>query len=220
MRVPVEILIEENKNLIYKVAAKYSKYYSIDDLFQVGVIGLIKAAKNYKSNVGTKFTTYAYPYIIGEVVDYVSHDRTIKVTSDQLKIYKAYEKASDALSQKYNKIPSFSEVCEFMELPEDIVYNAILSSEYTLNLDNNPTDDETTTYYDFTGYTNVEEIDNQIDIKSEINALNEFDKKIIYCRYFKDLTQQETAKYLGISQVQVSRYEKNALQNMKKNIMN
>lgn len=220
MKVPVEVLIEKNKNLIYKVATKYSKYYSIDDLFQVGVIGLIKAAKNYKSDAGSKFTTYAYPYIIGEVVDFVSHDRTIKVTTDQLKIYKAYEKASDALSQKYNRVPSFTEVCEFMELPEDVVYNAILTSEFTLSLDNTPTDEEKNTYYDITGYSNSEQIDTSIDIRSEIESLNDFDKKIIYCRYFKDLTQQETANYLGVSQVQVSRYEKSALQSMRKNIMN
>ena len=218
MSTTLEQVIEKNQNLIYKVATKYSKYYSIEDLFQVGIIGLIKAYKNYKEDLNAKFTTYAYPYIIGEIVDFVGRDRTIKVTPEQLKIYKAYEKSSEALSQKYNKIPSFKEVCDFMELPEDVVYTAILSSEFTLSLDRTVLDD-TTTFYDFTGYSNTEQIDNAIDVKKEMESLSELDKQIIYCRYFRDYTQSETASCLGISQVQVSRYEKQALQNMRKNIM-
>ena len=217
MKVPVELLIEKNEKLIYKVASKYTKYYNIDDLFQVGVIGLIKAAKNYKKNMNTKFSSYAYLYIIGEIVDFVAHDRNIKVTSEQLKTYKLYEETSEILCQQNNKVPTFSEVCKYMDLPEDYVYNAILSSEFTISLDN--TTNDNSSLYDITGYNNVDNIDKTIDVRREINNLNELNKKIIYCRYYKDLTQSETANYLGMSQVQVSRYEKSALESIRENIM-
>ena len=102
----IEELINENKNFIYKIASKYSKYYSIEDLFQVGAIGFIKAYKKYKS-VGVKFTTYAYKYVLGEIIEYIRNDRTMKVSSDILKLYKSYEKTKDFLVQKLNRMPTF-----------------------------------------------------------------------------------------------------------------
>ena len=78
-------IIKENQNLIYKIASRYSGYYSMDDLFQEGVKGVIKAIENYRDNCGTKFSTYAYDYILGEIIRFINNDRTIRVNSDLLK---------------------------------------------------------------------------------------------------------------------------------------
>ena len=219
MKDEIQNLINNNEKLIYKIASKYSKFYPIEDLFQVGVIGLINAYKNFKEDNNTKFTSYAYQYIFGEIINFIKKDRVIKTSKDSLKIYKLYEKSKDILSQKFNRIPLFSEVCEFIELDESIVLNAIRESEFVLSLDSKIKDDEETSFIEYYGVDYRNEIDNLIDLKNMLENLSQEDRQLIELRYYKDYTQSETANILGISQVQVSRYEKNILTKMKKNIV-
>lgn len=212
-------LVKQYERLIYKIASKFSPKYPIEDLFQVGVIGLINAKKNYKSNQGTKFTTYAYQYVLGEMLDFIKKDRTIKVSKDSLKIYKLYEQAKETLAQRKKQIPTFSEICEFLELDEETVYDAIKMSEYVLSTDSSLREDESTTFIETCGEDRREAIDSLLDLKMELMSLPEFERKLVDLRYFKDYTQSETATILGISQVQVSRNEKHILAKIKKNIV-
>lgn len=212
-------LVKQYERLIYKIASKFSPKYPIEDLFQVGVIGLINAKKNYKSNQGTKFTTYAYQYVLGEMLDFIKKDRTIKVSKDSLKIYKLYEQAKETLAQRKKQIPTFSEICEFLELDEETVYDAIKMSEYVLSTDSSLREDENTTFIETCGEDRRETIDSLLDLKMELMSLPEFERKLVDLRYFKDYTQSETATILGISQVQVSRNEKHILAKIKKNIV-
>jgi len=212
-------LVKQYERLIYKIASKFSPKYPIEDLFQVGVIGLINAKKNYKSNQGTKFTTYAYQYVLGEMLDFIKKDRTIKVSKDSLKIYKLYEQAKETLAQRKKQIPTFSEICEFLELDEETVYDAIKMSEYVLSTDSSLREDENTTFIETCGEDRRETIDSLLDLKIELMNLPEFERKLVDLRYFKDYTQSETATILGISQVQVSRNEKHILAKIKKNIV-
>ena len=212
-------LVKQYERLIYKIASKFSPKYPIEDLFQVGVIGLINAKKNYKSNQGTKFTTYAYQYVLGEMLDFIKKDRTIKVSKDSLKIYKLYEQAKETLAQRKKQIPTFSEICEFLELDEETVYDAIKMSEYVLSTDSSLREDENTTFIETCGEDRREAIDSLIDLKMELMNLPEFERRLVDLRYFKDYTQSETASILGISQVQVSRNEKHILAKIKKNIV-
>lgn len=212
-------LVKQYERLIYKIASKFSPKYPIEDLFQVGVIGLINAKKNYKSNQGTKFTTYAYQYVLGEMLDFIKKDRTIKVSKDSLKIYKLYEQAKETLAQRKKQIPTFSEICEFLELDEETVYDAIKMSEYVLSTDSSLREDESTTFIETCGEDRREAIDSLLDLKIELMNLPEFERKLVDLRYFKDYTQSETATILGISQVQVSRNEKHILAKIKKNIV-
>ena len=215
----ITTLVKQYERLIYKIASKFSPKYPIEDLFQVGVIGLINAKKNYKSNQGTKFTTYAYQYVLGEMLDFIKKDRTIKVSKDSLKIYKLYEQAKETLSQRKKQIPIFSEICEFLELDEETVYDAIKMSEYVLSTDSSLREDENTTFIETCGEDRRETIDSLLDLKIELMNLPEFERKLVDLRYFKDYTQSETATILGISQVQVSRNEKHILAKIKKNIV-
>lgn len=217
MREEVEKIILKNKNLIYKIASKYNGYYPMEDLFQVGVIGIIKAYNNYNKSSNAEFSTYAYKYILGEIIKFISNDRTIKVNPEIVKIYKCYEKTKDYLTNKFSRIPTFEEICKFMGLDKQIVKDAIEKSEFAVSLDSKLGDDDFT-LESILGNDTREEIDNNIDLKNELDSLKEEERKLIELRYFKDYTQSETAKILGFSQVQVSRCESKILKKIKTNI--
>lgn len=213
----IEMLIEENKNLIYKIASKYSYYYNIEDLFQVGVIGLIKAYKNYKMDSTSKFSTYAYKYIFGEIIEFIKNDRAMKVSDDAMKIYKSYEKAKEFLTNKLNREVSLIEVASFMNIDPLYLENTISSCEFTVSLDAKIAEDDFS-LENVVGEDKRELLDDLIDLRNELDSLDENDRKLIELRYFKDYTQSETASALGMSQVQVSRSESAILKRIKTKI--
>lgn len=213
----LELLVKENAKLIYKIASKYSSYYSIEDLFQEGVKGLDKARRNYDSNSNTKFSTYAFKYILGEIVTYVKNDRNIKVGSDTLKLYQEYVKTYEYLTNKLNRYPSLEEVCAFLGVNPTLVVDAINKCEFTVSLETALTEDNFT-LEEVTGIDNTSKIDDLIDLKTELENLTPEERKLIELRYFGDYTQTETANYLNMSQVQVSRSEQKILKKIKTNI--
>ncbi len=208
-----ENLLYQTKDMIYKIANRYSKYYSVDDLFQVGVIGLIKAKKNYKPNEVTKFSTYAYNYIFGEIIEFIKNDRTIKVSSDTLKLYKAYEKSKDYLVNELGRNVTLEEVSKFMNVDENYLSDAIIKSEFVLSMDSK-LNEEDFSLEKVTGNDNRKKIDDLLDLKRELERLSEEERKLIELRYFKDYTQSEVALKMNMSQVQVSRNETKILKKM------
>lgn len=210
-------LIKENAKLIYKIASKYSKYYDIEDLFQEGVKGLDKARKNYDPNSNTKFSTYAFKYILGEIVSYVKNDRNIKVGNETMKLYQAYEKAQEYLTNKLNRYPTLEETCNFMGVNSTLVVDAIRKCEFTTSLESSLSEDDFT-LEQVTGIDKTDQIDTLLDLKAELENLSEGERRIIELRYFGDYTQSEIANYLNMSQVQVSRSEQKILKKIKTNI--
>lgn len=202
----------ETKDMIYKICYKYSKYYSVEDLFQVGVIGLMKAKRNFNSNMNTKFTTYAYNYILGEIIEFIKNDRTIKVSSDTLKLYKAYEKSKDFLTNELGRNVTLEEVSKFMNVDINLLSDTIIKSEFVLSTDTKLSDDFT--LEQITGKDTRKQIDDLIDLRDELKKLTNEERKLIELRYFKDYTQSETAEVLNMSQVQVSRNETKILKKM------
>ena len=99
-------IVLENQNLIYSIINKYTCYYDIEDLFQTGVIGLIKAYRNYDSSIGTKFSTYAYTYILSEVLSYINANRNIKLGREYQKLSKRINDAKVILTQRLMKEPT------------------------------------------------------------------------------------------------------------------
>lgn len=206
-------LIEENKNLIYKIAHSYSGCANMDDLFQVGCIGIINAYKNYNDNYNTKFSTYAYNYILGEITNYLKSDRLLKMHGDNSKIYKLYEKAKEYLISKKGYTPTYKEICEFMGISEYDLYNAINNNTEIMSIDSEIKDD--LYLRDVIGEDNSEYIDTKLDLKNIINGLDLNDRELINYRYYQDFTQSETASLMGMTQVQVSRRENKILSKMK-----
>lgn len=205
-------IIESNSWLIYKIARSYSEYYNIEDLFQVGSIGLLKAYKNYDKNSNVKFSTFAYKYVFGEIISYIKKDRNIIVGDEYMSIYKKYEKVKSLLISKYNREVSFSEICKFMEMDEQKLISVIESVMFTKSIDG-----DSLINYEL-AYDNREDIFNKVLLESELDALEPFDKSLINYRYYQGFTQSETAQALNTSQVKVSRREKMILQRIKTNI--
>ena len=130
--------IKDNEKLIYKIASKYSNYYNIDDLYQAGCIGIIKAFKNYDNNSCTKFSTYAYKYILGEMIDFIRKDKSIIVSDEVYDLYKRYLKVKELLSSKYERDISFSEICKYMGIDERYMLNIVESVSLTLDSNDLP----------------------------------------------------------------------------------
>ncbi|MBR4671637.1 MAG: sigma-70 family RNA polymerase sigma factor [Bacilli bacterium] len=208
----------EYRKLIYSIAKKYSYNESdLEDLYQVGNIGLYNALKNYKSDCGTKFSTYAHFYIKGEILKYVRENKLIKSSSENVKLLRSINKVKEYLTQAKARSPSIEEVAEYLEVPVDSIYSAINSSQTIKSLDYELSEDSN--LYDYESYIEKGYNEDILDLKEEINKLNDEERRLIIDRYFLDKSQQETSDSLGISQVQVSRKESKILSKMRNNIL-
>ena len=211
--------INNNQKLIYSIISKYKGLYDLDDLYQVAVFGLCKYSHNYNANLGIKFTTYAYKCMLGEVLNYVCTNRIVKVNKEVVSLNKKIENARLILSQKLMKEPSVKELSLFLEVDENIINNVISYNQSIDSLDRIINEDgKTLTVLD----TIKDSKDNcsldNIMLKEEISKLTDFERQIIYGRYFEDKTQAEISNELGVNQVYVSRSEKKILKRMKNNM--
>ena len=205
-------LIEEYKPLILSIAKKFNTIEK-EDLFQAGALGLKKAFDNYDETSATKFSTYAYKYIYGEMYNLIYKNSDLKITKDTLKLYKSIIKTYQLLTQKNNKIPTTLEIAMTLEVEESLINAVIISCQKAPSLDANYCDDK-----DIKEVINIEEnisLDDKIFLNDAINQLQEPEKTIIKQRYYNDLTQSEISALLGISQVKVSRYEKKGIEKMR-----
>ncbi|MBQ6495445.1 MAG: sigma-70 family RNA polymerase sigma factor [Bacilli bacterium] len=208
-------IIKENKGLICQIISKYTKYYEFEDLYQISVIGIIKAYKNYNKNSNAKFTTYAYKYILSEVINYVNNSKLIKTSRKYNSIYKKILEAKNILTQRLMKEPTNYELSLFLEIDENII-NDIMNLKENVNSLDYTLDNDIKIIDNVVGDNDIN-IDN-ILLKEGLNKLDNKELELINLRYFKELTQEETAKYLKTNQVQVSRNESKILKKLKNSI--
>ena len=209
-------IIIENESLIYSIINKYTNYYDIDDLYQVGVIGMIKAYKNYKKDYNTKFTSYAYTYIFGEIIKYINDSKSFKVSKENRYLYKRINEAKTILTQKLMKEPSNYELSLFLEIDEKIIEDVISINQTIDSLDREIMEDGKKIFlYDVVG-ENTDNIEN-IFLYEQLEKLTKEELLLLKNRYFLDKTQSEVAKELGVNQVKVSRTEQKILQKLSKN---
>ncbi len=202
MKVDSEVknLVVENEALIYSIAKKFKG--DMEDLFQVGCIGLIKAYQNYDERFNTKFTTYAYRYIFGEIYQYVLRNKNIKISSDQIKLNTAINKAYEFLSQKNGREPTDFELSRFLEIPiEKIDENRNIFNVLSLDDDRNEVD-----MYNLISFEDMNKED-LILLRDALNKLDKDEKELILKRYFYNMTQSDIAKQSGLNQVKISREE-------------
>lgn len=219
MNKELEDLIVDNSKLIYSIISKYQSYYDKEDLYQIGVIGMIKAYKNYKKDSNTKFTTYAYTYILGEVLKYVNENKSFKLSKEYLVIYKKISEAKTILTQRLMKVPSNFELSVFLEIDEQVIHHIEMITREIDRLDRIINEDGKNlilldTIKDEKAETSID----SMMLYEEINKLPSDERKLLKERYFLDKTQSETAKILGINQVQVSRNEQKILKKLKNNL--
>lgn len=209
-----EIIIE-NENLIYSIISKYFNYYDKDDLYQVAVIGIINAYKNYNTSYDCKFTSYAYNYIKGEVYKYVTENRNLKLSRKYLQIGKRLNDAKDILTQKLMREPSIFELSVFLEIDETVIIDIINANNQIESLDKEITKDGKELYLsDLVANENNQYDIDKLLLYEEISKLSSREQSLLIGRYFEDKTQQELADEFGINQVQVSRNEKKILKKL------
>jgi RNA polymerase sporulation-specific sigma factor len=211
--------IEGNLRLVLSVIRRFHNYNeNVDDLFQIGCIGLMKAIDNFDTSVGVKFSTYAVPMIVGEIRRYLRDNSSYRIPRSLRDIaYKAMQ-AKEKLFTDAGREPTIEEISAACDIPkEDIVY-ALDAIQTPLSLfDPVYTDGGDTLYVmdQISDKKNREENwVEDLSLSDALSNLNDRDERIIKLRFFEGKTQTEVAEEIHISQAQVSRLEKNALKNM------
>lgn len=203
----------EYENLVYSIINKYGNYFDREDLYQVGMIGLLDAFKHFNNDVGVKFSSYAYYYILGEVTKFVRENRSVKVSKDLIKLNTSIEKCKDIMRQKLGREPTNTEISLYLEVDEEKIDDAKVALQEVQSLDFQYEDDVSL-------YNSVMSFDSEtnasvLDLRDEIDKLNDEEKALINARYYQEMTQSEASKRLGISQVQVSRKEGKILEKLR-----
>ena len=209
----IENAILENEGLIYSLAHKFTNYASIDDLYQAGCLGIIKGFSNYDKSKNVKFSSYIYSYILGEMKSLIYKENTLKVSKDISSLKGKILKANDKLSQILMRKPTTEELCNFLEISEYSLAEALNSNITSLSLDN-AVPDTNLMFHEIISSPSVN-YDELIYLKNKIASLEEPEKSIMIERYYKDLTQREVAENLGLNQVDVSRKECKVLKKIK-----
>lgn len=212
-------LVVEHKNYIYGLTKYFENYSSKEDLFQAGAIGLINAYGKFDPSLGIKFTTYAFPHIMGEMKKCIRQDKVIKVGRKVSKLSLQIEKTYLLLSQKLMREPTVNEIANFLEVPEYLIEEAMLMRNKPQSIDEPIYTDGKPMSLHETIPTRNADINTLIALKEELLSLGEPEKSIMESRYFNDLTQSETAKLLGLTQVQVSRKEQKVLSLLRNNLI-
>lgn len=206
-------LIEDNYKLVWSVVNKFHYLKEEkEDLFQSGCIGLIMAAKKFDPNRGNAFSTFAIPYILGEIKNYLRSKNHVKVSKKVLAMQRKIKKLIEL-----NGNLSINQIADKLKLPyEDVVISYHHHSK-ALSLENSLSDDNRSSLIE------VKTIDNRYDINRRLIEIKDFikkfsliEKKILFYRFYYGFNQNETAKFLKISQSKVSRIEKKITEAFKK----
>ena len=208
--------IIDYEKLVYSIINKYSFFKDTDDLYQVGMIGLLKACENYDSSYDTKFSTYAHTYIMGEVLKYIRDNKVVKVNRDLIRLNSRIEKAREVLTQKLMREVSSSELASFLDIDENLVDEAIISANFVKSLDYELNEEgKEMNLYDSISYEEKGYDSDIMDLKDSLDSLSDEERRLITYRYFEDRTQSDVSNELGMSQVQVSRSEAKILKKLK-----
>ncbi|WP_352418488.1 RNA polymerase sporulation sigma factor SigG [Proteiniborus sp.] len=216
-----EEFVKGNLRLVLSVIQRFSKRGEhVDDLFQVGCIGLIKAIDNFDLSQNVRFSTYAVPMIIGEIRRYLRDNNSIRVSRSLRDIaYKALQ-ARDHLVNKNSKEPTISEIAEALGLPKEEVVFALDAIQDPISLFEPIYHDSGDAIYVMDQVSDEKSEDETwlegIALREALRKLNDREKLILNLRFYEGKTQMEVAEEIGISQAQVSRLEKTALKHMRK----
>lgn len=209
-------VILENERLVYAIIKKYEHFYDKEDLYQVGMIGLMNAYRHFDPNYQVKFSTYAFSYILGEVTKFIREDKSIKVSKDMMKLNRSIEKAKDILSQKLMREPTDTELSLFLDIEENKIIEARNATDFVRSLDFCLNDEgKELNLYDSIKQEEKSYNASIMDLKEQLRYLEQDEQLLILSRYFEEKTQKETSEVLGISQVQVSRKETKILSKLK-----
>ena len=220
-----EVLIEQNLGLVHHIVKRFmGRGYDAEDLFQIGVIGLIKSIDKFNVSYEVKFSTYAVPLITGEIKRFIRDDGMVKVSRTLKENGMRIKYARERLSNKLNREPNLEEIAQEAALSEEEVILALEANVQVESIYKSVYQNDGNEIYMVDQLADEkdeqEEVLNHLVIDQLVGSLTETEQKLITLRYYQDKTQTEVAKVLGISQVQVSRMEKRILLGMRQKMVN
>jgi len=217
-------LVEKNVGLIWSIVRRFhNRGYETEDLFQIGSIGLIKAIKKFDNSFEVKFSTYAVPMIIGEIKRFIRDDGIIKVSRSLKELSNKAKVTKEIMTKELGREPSVGEISLRLDISSEELVMAMEASFTPESLYSTVGESDTSSVQlidRINNDNNDNEIDlvDKIDLRQVLKTLKPRERQIIVLRYFKEKTQVQIAKMLGISQVQVSRIEKKILEDIRKKI--
>lgn len=214
-------LISQNTGLIWSIAKRFlNRGYELEDLYQIGALGLLKCIDKFDIGYDVKFSTYAVPMIMGEIKRFLRDDGMIKIARPLKEISIKARRAQENFIKENGKSPTIKELAKILDTDQDELIMALDSNRNIESIYQTITQSDGSTTFLIDKIkcadSNSDIID-KIAVSDIINKLDESEREIIVQRYFNDKTQTEIASLLNISQVQVSRMEKKILMKMRKN---
>lgn len=213
-------LLENNVSLLKSIVRRYlGKGTEYDDLFQLAGIGLLKAVNGFDETYGVRFSTYAVPMIAGEIKRFLRDDGSVKVSRAMKAAARSMNKFIQEYSAEHGDAPSLHTIAEKFGMSESEAVFVLGSSRMPLSLygQGDYKDEQTPELIDrLPAVDDQDDMIERMQLKAALESLPERDKKIIFLRYFRDMTQSEVAAVIGVSQVQISRIESRAVGEMKK----
>ncbi len=211
-----------NMRLVLSIVQRFSaNKNNSDDIFQVGIIGLLKSIDNFDTSVGVKFSTYAVPMIIGEIRKYLRDLSAMKVTRSIRDVaYKALQ-AKEELLKTSDKEPTIEEISKLINIPEKQIVDAMDAISEPLSLYDTVFHDDNDTMLimdQIKDNSSDDKILEKTALKQAVSMLGKREQQILFLRYYVGKTQMEISSDIGISQAQVSRLEKDALKEIKANV--
>lgn len=212
-----ERLLTENSGLIWSVARRYfGRGVDADDLYQLGCLGFIKAVRGFDSSYGTQFSTYAVPKIAGEIRRFLRDDGSIKVSRSIKERSQTIKTTRSRLSHSLGREPTVSELCAETGISIEDIAVAETATSATDSIQREAGEDGFTLESILGGASIEDDLLEKLSLREAIAALPEKERLVISLRYFRGMTQDKAAKVLGVSQVQISRLERRAVDMLKK----
>jgi len=206
------VLITENAGLIWSVAKRFAgRGTEMDDLYQLGCLGFLKAVDGFDPNYGTKFSTYAVPKISGEIRRFLRDDGAIKVSRTLKEQAAVIKTARNKLTLELGREPQISEISGMTGFTPEEIATAESATSATESIQRETREDGFSLESILSDTQSEEDMVEKICLKHAIHRLTERDALVIKLRYFHGLTQERVSKVLSVSQVQVSRIEKRAI---------
>lgn len=210
-----EKLINCNLRLVFNLVQRFAnRGYELEDLFQIGTIGLIKAIDKFNLSYNVKFSTYAVPMIIGEIRRFLRDDNPVKISRSLKENAYKVNKAREMLIREWGREPSLQEIAEKAGLSMEEIVTSLEAVQMPASIHETLYQDDGDPIYVLDQLSNEKEENNwfeSIAMKEVLNKLSDKEREIILMRFFQDKTQTEVANLVGLSQVQVSRIERQAL---------
>ena len=218
----LESLVKNNMGLVYNIAKRFvGRGYEIEDLNQIGAMGLVKSIKKFDTNYNVQLSTYAVPFIIGEIKRYIRDDGRIKVSRSIKELAVKINQIQKEAMDKNGEELKVEQIAEILKVSKEEIALALDANSASVVTSINDKSGKELCIEDTIASDKDEEnkIADKLTIKKLVEELNSQEQEIVMLRYYKGKTQTEVAKKLGISQVQVSRIEKRILYSMKQKLV-